>query len=278
MAKLSDRPIGPEDLREYLEGQDDFALELFAYRTAKECGLAASHGGSYQDPVTRKMRQYDVRAAIERGNRRIDLALECKGLSNAYPLLVSRVPRPEEDSYHEVIHAHVPRTAGPVMPGVDTVDVPRAEGDHSIYRPGMPVGKSTTQVGRNERGDLKTGDVEVYDKWSQALASASDLIARAGWAHDERGLDSFWTVVLPVLVVSDGTLWVADYTADGQLESDPCAVPEATVFVGYADRVGMGPWYTMSHLHVLTRDHLEPFLTSLVNVEGRWGWLFSGVQ
>lgn len=276
MARLSDQPVGPRDLREYLEGQDDFDLELFTYRTAKECGLRVSHGGSYEDPVTRKPRQYDVRAAIDRRDQRIGLTVECKGLGDSYPLLVSRVPRSEEDSFHEVIYAHVPDRGAPyVMPGVDTVDVLRSRGDHCAYPPGEHVGKSTNQVGRNEKGQIKTGDREVYDKWAQALASASDPISSAAWAHEKRGLPSFFTVVLPVLVVSDGTLWVADYCSEGQLEGDPYQTDDTTLFVGHTDRVDMGPSYTMSHLHIVTRCQLKPFLIDLLNAKGRWGRLFS---
>lgn len=279
LARLSDQPIEPRDLREYLEGQDDFDLELFAYRTAKECGLRVSYGGSYEDPVTRKPRQYDVRATIDRRDQRVELAVECKGLRDSYPLLVSRVPRSNEDSFHEVIYAHVPDPGAPfVMPGIDTVDVLRSRDNHCAYPPGEHVGKSTAQVGRNEKGDLKSGDRDVYDKWAQALASASDPISSAAWAHEKRGLPSFSTAVLPVLVVSDATLWVADYSSEGQLMGDPYQTDDTTLFVGHTDQVAAGPSYTMSHLHIVTRRQLKPFLTDLLNGQGRWSRLFPNVM
>jgi hypothetical protein len=66
MAKFRESSVEATDLIEYLTSQDDFDLELFVYRTAKEAGLEVSHGGSYEDPVTNKARQYDIRAARKR--------------------------------------------------------------------------------------------------------------------------------------------------------------------------------------------------------------------
>lgn len=80
MAKYRETPITAEDLTEYVTTQDDFGLELFVYAKARELGLSATHGGTYIDPVTEKLRQYDVRASAVQlpSGRRIDLAIECK--------------------------------------------------------------------------------------------------------------------------------------------------------------------------------------------------------
>jgi hypothetical protein len=92
MAKFCNTPINAADLREYLDTQDDFALELHAYRMARAHGFSAFHGGTYEDPATKKTRQYDVRASFALGAKHIDLTIECKSLKRSYPLLV-----PESD-------------------------------------------------------------------------------------------------------------------------------------------------------------------------------------
>ena len=268
MTKLSDAPILSQDLLEYLKSQDDFDLELFVARTAKGCGFQVTHGGSYEDPITGKARQYDVRASYGGRSRSIELAIECKALQRSYPLLVSRIPRTLDESFHELIHARYPPASA--LPGAESSDTVRLVGPRSIYWQGGYVGKSTAQVGRNEKGEIKSADREVYDKWSQALSSASDLISRAAWAHQERGVHSFLTVILPFLVVSDDTLWVADYSEEGVLQADPYQVEETTIFVDHRDGPHMGPAFCMTHLHVCTRSHVKPMLTDLAKRSGSW--------
>jgi hypothetical protein len=85
---------------------------------------------------------------------------------------------------------------------------------------------------------------------------------------------SFYTTILPVLVVSDDTLWVADYSALGSLESGPKRVTEATIFVSHADGPRLGPTYTMSHLHVYTRSRVAEVLAELGSAKGLWEEVF----
>ena len=101
--KRPDHVITADDLKEYLSERDDFALELDVYHKAKEAGFTAVHGGTYTDPVTKKTRQFDVRAAFERGLYRLDLAIECKSIQTTYPLLLSRIPRASAESFHQFI-------------------------------------------------------------------------------------------------------------------------------------------------------------------------------
>lgn len=82
LAKTRDVAITSTDLTKYLQSQDDFNLELFVYHTAKKLGYHASHGGTYEDPIT-KARQYDVRAHILGGDYRVDFAIECKSLNGS---------------------------------------------------------------------------------------------------------------------------------------------------------------------------------------------------
>jgi hypothetical protein len=278
MAKVRDTPINAADIKEYLDTQDDFDLELHVYRRAKEFGLTASHGGMYEDSVTKKHRQYDVRASAERRHQRLDLAIECKALRPSVPLVVSRIPRAAEESFHHLILSH---TREP-EPGevYAAIELNRArtlsmDGRYSIYAPGDLVGKSTTQLGRNDKGDFVSGDGDVFDKWSQALASADDLVGRASDAHERHGAPMFLTAVLPVLVVSDGTLWVADYSEDGVLQREPYLVNEATLFVGREYFSHFSDACVLSHLQIYTRTGCDASLRAIAsNQADFWERLF----
>lgn len=76
------------------------------------------------------------------------------------------------------------------------------------------------------------------------------------------------TCVLPVLVVSDKTLWVADYAEDGALQGAPYQVDEALLFVGRDYWQPPGVSYTVSHLHIYTRSRISEFLKEVATDEG----------
>ncbi len=278
MAKISETPIGVADIREFLATQDDFALELAIYHQAKLLGLEATHGGNYEDPVTKKPRQYDLRVFRAHGDNRIDLAIECKSLSPSFPLLISRIRRIRDESYHQVIWSHEDDDAG------GRLRVPRLDANartaslrngDSLYPAGEFVGKATTQIGRNAKGQFLSGDGQVFDKWSQALASAADLVFDAvkHYEDSENGVCS--TFICPVLVVPDGTLWVVDYEDDGAVRGDPVQTNETTVFVGreYWELVSH-PGYAISHLHFCTQSGIVALLGRVADDPALWEKVF----
>jgi hypothetical protein len=248
MAKLSPEPITAKDLSKYLK-TSDFQLELDVFNSFVSHGIRPSHGGTYTDPVTGKDRQYDIRAEITHGICKLKLAVECKNLRENFPLLISRVPRMIDESYHEVIlgrhHSHPVESGG----------IYRAR--NQIFRSREPVGKSATQVGKNlqdgkrSETQIVNSDSETYDKWSQAIASSFELIGSAG--HSSIGDDTVnAAVVFPVLIVPDKTLWAADYSADGILVEAPRPVDKSSLFLGKKVIVRyIG--YTISHLLILSR-------------------------
>ena len=125
-----------------------------------DAARTGNHVVTYEDPVTKKHRQYDVRAWAERRQQRLDLAIECKALRPWFPLVVSRIPRAADESFHHLILSH---TREP-DPGevYSRIDLDRArtlpmEGRYSIYGQGEPVGKSTTQEGGTTRASSSRG-------------------------------------------------------------------------------------------------------------------------
>src|SRR5437660_6758910 len=104
MAKqLKDEAIRSSDISEYLQSEDDFAFELEVLRSCQVGGFEVRHGGAYQDPVTRKDRQFDIRLMGHKDRSVIKLAIECKNLKPNFPLLVSRIPRLPEESVHDIV-------------------------------------------------------------------------------------------------------------------------------------------------------------------------------
>ena len=272
MTKLRNSDITTDDVKEYLNSHDDFGLELDVYRKATQLGLITSHGGTYEDPITKKPRQFDIRAAGESGNRRIELAIECKALRRWNPLVVSRVPRAADESFHQIVvsldaaifRPSDGRTYPLTMPYMDKQgkSISLTEGD-SVYKPGDQVGKSTNQIGRNLSGELVSGDAEVFDKWSQALGSAAELVDKARAAYETHDVEMFLTAVLPVLVVPDGTLWIADYSTDGTLTGVPVKTTTTTVFVARSYSSMFAGAHVLSHLHVFTSGAIERFMQSV---------------
>lgn len=264
MAQLSEKPITGKDIMEYVSARDDFALEMQTFEACIERGMIATHGGAYTDPVTGKTRQYDIRARLAKWRREVFMAIECKCLKNFHPLVVSCVPRTNEENYHEMV------VTRDIPDGVhNNALVMRIHGKYNLmYRKNEMVGKSMAQVGKKDNGELAGTDSEVYEKWSQAIASAYDLVSDAFWSRREVKAP-LMSVVLPILVVPDNILWVAEYSQNGNPLGDPRLSKECTVYLGKTIN-GNGPMftYTFSHLHIFTFSAFTEFLDKLATNDG----------
>ncbi len=261
-----------DDIKQYLDGRDDFDLELFAERSLKERGWRVSLAGSYFDPILGKPRQFDVRARREFHLRSyINLAVECKSLSTEFPLIVSRVPRPVGESRHDVIR----RFLRPEQ-GDSSFIVERSGFDHyRLYTASEYVGKSATQIRWADNGKkLVASDAETYDKWAQALASAAELVEQAAVRKGEA--KAVFEFVMPVLLINDKTLWVVDYTEEG-VRGAPAPADEASLFVDRKYEV-QGRYgaqtYHLPHLHICTR---AAFVRMLKNFDSGTGALLERI-
>jgi hypothetical protein len=168
------------------------------------------------------------------------------------------VPRPPEDAYHELMHSWQRQNMRDKL-----ARVLRPERPGGIYRPGDPTGKRTAQVARLGTGTFKDDDRDSYEKWSQALASAADLIrdSVAAASDSQQAL----SVILPILVVADGTLWVAEYSENGARNGLAHTADAVELFVNreYTWELKALPEvqvYRISHLHIYTRTGFATFL------------------
>ena len=102
MAKLKDCPISAEDLAEFARDDSNFAFEMQVLAQLLTSGFSCVHSGTYRDPVTSKMRQFDIRASMDRDRGTLSLAVECKNLRPNSPLLLSTVPRTDAEAFHDL--------------------------------------------------------------------------------------------------------------------------------------------------------------------------------
>jgi hypothetical protein len=78
MAKPATAAITAQDLTEFMNTDSDFAFEMNVLRWLEDNGFECRHSGTYGDPVTGKLRQFDIRAEItsRSGNHTLALAVE----------------------------------------------------------------------------------------------------------------------------------------------------------------------------------------------------------
>ncbi len=284
MPSIRSSPVCADDIERFLAERDDFAFEMKVFQTLQSAEilgerLQVDHGGHYVDSVTGKSRQFDLRAGMTKGLHHLRMSIECKHLSSSYPVLISRVPRPRKDAYHNLIVSK-PRDVAATYEDRPLYHVARAAYGASPYLGETPVGKSVTQVGLSKNGrEFVSGDAEIYEKWSQALASAEDLIWASIYDHDNRGRGEAKnfsrSVVLPLLVIPDGTLWVQDYSAEGSLLGVPAPVDACEFYLGKLFRKD-SPFirFELTHLHIFTFSGLSSFLAGVDGLTSLWPMLF----
>jgi hypothetical protein len=288
MAKLRNQPVTAADLEKYLASADDFAFELRCLHSLSERpALRLEHGGTYTDPVSEKSRQFDIRARMEVENLRVSLAVECKNISQVQPLLVSRVPRAHSEAVHNLLVPEPTAETGDyfairIPKHIHTKSVPVAD-PLSVYKAGALVGKSVTRVGvgsGQNAPEFVADDSEVFDRWAQAISSAYDLISEADDYFRKKDADpkAYW--IVPVLVVPDGVLWVADYDTKGTVQGAPYQVDEVEIYLDHsACQRGLMISYSISHLHFVTAKGLLQFVDRiLVNEHFRGEIMPDGIE
>jgi hypothetical protein len=251
-------------------------LQLFQGAKIQNQSFHADHGGHYTDSVTGKSRQYDIRTSVKVGLNHLRMSVECKQLTQAHPLVISRVPRDNPDSHHYLIVSK-PRDVAAEYEDRPHFHVARSAYGASPYTGGTHVGKSCFQLGlaKTHPHEFVVGDSEVYEKWAQALASAEDLVWNSIHDHDHfsRGEKSKHSrsVVLPLLVVPNETLWVQDYDNDGTQMGTPKQV-EHCEFSLWKMIEQKSPWlrFIFTHLHIFTLDGLANFLSSSSGLNSMW--------
>ncbi|HUU94997.1 MAG TPA: hypothetical protein VM487_04600 [Phycisphaerae bacterium] len=284
MAKLKPGPIDERDLVAYLNSHSDFAFEISVLNRLTSQGFTCEHSATYEDPITKKPRQFDLRAKKAFDTKLIRLAVECKHVGANYPLLISCMPRRDEESFHEVVYSVDParvslrETSGPRIPAFEMrATTARITGANSVYKPGQPVGKSCEQVGRTTNDELTGSDSGIFTKWSQALSSAQDLVDSACYDGENGSELAYLSVVVPVVVIPDGSLWAASYDSDGAVRDAPrqesrCPFVVRMQYAGGDAMHGMN--YTISHVEFVTMSGLDELIRDLCGDDSKLDALF----
>ena len=260
MAQLRQNPITNANIDDFIQESDDFAFEM---RVLQELNLLSQcdteHGGTYQDPVTDKPRQFDIRAHIHLNSGiNIRMAVECKNLRDNFPLVISIVPRTKREAKHSILYVN------------EGNQVFVLDGGFYYYPEGESVGKSCTQVGIDKSGNFVGGDAGIYDKWAQAIHSCYDLILKACKSNNSQ-YKEVYSLILPVLVVPDGTLWQVEYDPSGGLETGAAKVDHVSHYIDkpcYVERLGSAPpvRFNLSHIEIVTQKGLKDLSRLFTNV------------
>jgi hypothetical protein len=267
--------ITTEEIKKVVLVEDDFGHEMRVgsilsnpkypgVHHAMARVLSPVHGGTYKDQVTQKTRQFDYRCQIVRGHHgahNIFIAAECKNLNPDLPLVVCGRTRTNEESYHVFI-----TKAQGGNPRLQIVE--RA---CSIYTPNSFVGKSLLRLKMKEKKLCADGDSEIYDKWSQALASSYDLAFRA--AHDNHD-SQFLAFIMPLVVVPNHSLWAVSYEDSGLPAGNPEQIDQCQFYVD--QKIPIGLPFVITHIHFVTLNGLYEMLSEFADADShKWDLIFS---
>ena len=273
--------ITPDDIKRVIATEDDFGHELRVGRVLR--GYFASQtlqGGTYADPLSGKARQFDFRWRYQSGEFGLSLAIECKNVNPDSPVVISGRKRTQSEAFHELVESrkggHFQTKRGKIFLDVAAARViRRIAGNDSVYLPEAFVGKSLLQLKRKEGKYTRTRDTEIYEKWSQALASGVDLVQAAGRNAALVTHQHVFTLVLPIVVLPDLTLWKIEYDINGKIVKDPQPTNEIEFFVGHKALPPVEPGdstdqYVFSHLHFVT---FTGFAALLIKITSDDEWL-----
>jgi hypothetical protein len=255
--KLCQDEITSDDINDYLDESSDFVFELETLKLLSNLGFRTSHGGTYVDPIEGKIREYDIRARKDLPGYSIFLAVECKNIRPFHPLLLQRTPCTYEETKMDCFLNRPQKE--PILPEYS-----------QIPTTGEFVGRSATQVGRldNQSKTFKCSDSEVYSKWTQAINSCFDSFKNS---FNECYLSSNKLFIfLPILVVPDGHLWVADFDLKSLQREEPKRTDYSCLYLG--QNLNFKPNeneqkyiykelnFTINHIHVCTMQGISDFI------------------
>lgn len=283
--------ISAADIKGIALTEDDFGHELRVGALLRAVPNAqCEHSGTYKDPHTGKPRQFDYRWWLEgheyaqrlgMGLPRVTMAVECKNLNPEYPLVICGTRRQETEAFHQVIFSHGELTkSGQVFSAEAGSAVLRDTQSRSFYEAGAFVGKSLFRAkfdsSKKPPGWVAGPDTELYDKWSQALCSGFGLAESA--CNCAMQTQRVFSVVLPVVVVSDDSLWRLQYGENGTLASDPEKIENSEYFVAHPvwiDSARQPHRFLFSHVHFFTLAAFGSFVTRVEKDFRLWESLFS---
>jgi len=265
--------ILPADIRAVLLKENAYGHEMRVGHVIYGFTIfETEHGGTYDDDITGKPRQFDYRChavtmcPVTSQRRCLWLAIECKNIAPAVPLIVCGCKRRSGEAFHNILGFNAEK---------GTASTRQLVGKDSIYEVGGFVGKSLVRIQSDKKPMVCSGDGDVYDKWAQAVSSAVFQAEVANLAA-QKGKDSVESAILPLLVVPDGTLWRVCYDGNGEITDDPVIVDECQISIRRTIKLQYSrpkSSFLVSHVHIFTLSGLKQFLNSFRG-EAAWGKVF----
>jgi hypothetical protein len=281
-ARLYKVAITPEDIKAVI-ATEGFGHEMRVRRILKSYRIVSQlqHGGGYRDPHTKKIREFDFRWIFPQGETVLSLAIECKGVALERPVIISGSKREPREARHALVESRKGGTFTtiPYFDGAAAGVIRNLPADVSIYPSGNFVGRNILQLrpGQKPGNYIAARDSEIYDKWFQALASAFDLVNEALRYAERFATPHVFTLVLPIVVLPDDTLWQAEYAENGDLLGDPVRVDQCELYIGRSitpphEAGDITSPYTFSHLHFFTSKGFIAFLRDATGSGGENQW------
>ncbi len=271
MTKLSKENIVKSDIEEYISEYSDFVFELKVFKKFSEFGFNCEHSGTYVDPITNKIRQFDITAKFVRDNLYLLMAVECKNIRKNFPIVTHCVKRSSNESYHYTLSSSPTGAPNSIPPNTPWVESQFHKGEKSIYKSREFVAKSLDQVGRHFKDkNIINSDSGVFEKMAQSINSSFELLKYAIECGEYSDLTAF---VLPVLVVPDNTLWQINYDEDKNIYDSTDKISF------YIDRKwDIGTHYKVdhriSHMEIITYSYLDSFLSEIITKEEHYKLIF----
>jgi hypothetical protein len=277
LAKLNtSKAITGEDIKSFVDRSNDFSFEMQVLNTMSKMKFDCSHSGSYCDFVSKKIRQFDIRASRRNGDRAVYLAIEAKNLGAHNPLLIYGVPREQKEATFDIMcrtseaqYGAFPSTKHRSAQADSNCWISTIPESYSIYRTAINedkshlTGKSMDQIG-NYGGEIKGADQEVFEKCSQAISSITYVISREYKTIKESYDQSSPTYLafVPIVVIPDNTLWVAEFDALGNKIGVPYKTRHIPFYVDHKVELSpyLGAEYSVTHLEVVEVGYLPSLM------------------
>lgn len=267
--KLRDDKITKEDLEEYTDKYSDFSFEMKVLNCFPDT-FRVNHGGTYEDPISGKFREFDIRAKYSFDTphtHNIYMAVEAKNIQENFPLLISCVPRLKEEAYHHLIISKYKVGQFSELPEYGKISVIRSS-INVLYKLGEYVGKSLDQIGRKDHHDreLVGNDSDIYSKWSQAVNSSFELAETAFYESYDNQKRVFISFIIPIVVIPDNTLWIANYDNEGNRVGEIAQGEECQYYIGNKFELGdklLSKEIVLTHFHIMTFSRFIKFLDGI---------------
>ena len=221
----NDQPFSAEEIDAFLSSgrEADFLLELEVLNVLAEFNYNLSFCGRYEDPISQKTREFDIRARqlSRNSNKMLALAVECKNIPVKSPILALCSSRTSDEANIEFVRCKEPPL--PTSSVVNRLRVERKVWDPYVEskfhcRSIVQLKGAKRNTEKPEYGVVGNQQGGLHTKWEQANASLGEILNEVAQNQHPRA-DEFY--FFPFLVVPDGTLWTVSYNQEGQRVEEP---------------------------------------------------------